>query len=80
MTGPAGKAESQHERTIRGDNPLTAWRSPFEVARAKEPILGPLHDIYLRNLRHALGLAEPPPEGDLSQGKAPGGAGANSSA
>ena len=72
MTGPAGKAESQHERAISGDNPLTAWRSPFEVARAKEPILGPLHDIYLRNLRHALGLAEPPPEGDLSHGEGAG--------
>ncbi len=79
-TGPAGKAESQHKRSSRGENPLTAWRRPFEVARAKELILGPLHDIYLRNLRHALGMDEPPPEGDLSEGKLPRRAGANSSA
>jgi hypothetical protein len=79
-TGPAGKAGSQNKRSSRGENPLTAWRRPFEVAKAKEPILGPLHDIYLRNLRHAHSMDEPPPEGDLSESKLPRGAGANSSA
>ena len=79
-TGPPGKADSQSKRASRGKNPLTAWRGPFEVARAKEPILGPLHDIYLRNLRHALGMDEPQPGGDLSEGELPMGAGTNSSA
>lgn len=79
-TGPPGKADSQPKRSSRGENPLTAWRRPFEVARAKEPILGPLHEIYLRNLRHALGMDEPQRGGDLSEREPPRGAGANSSA
>src|SRR5271166_5747161 len=58
---PAPLGSSPSERSLCGKNPLTAWRRPFEVARAKEPILGPLHDIYLRNLRHALGMDEPQP-------------------
>jgi hypothetical protein len=50
---PPGRSPLQRKRPSVG-NPLNGWRRTFEVARANEPIFGPLHDIILNRLHHAL--------------------------
>jgi hypothetical protein len=58
-SAPAGQPQLQRRNRSKKGDPLTAWRRPFENARANEPVLGALQGIYLRHLRAALGLDEP---------------------
>jgi hypothetical protein len=75
-SAPAGRPDLQPEGS-KAKDPLSAWRRPFEVARANEPILGQSREFYLSHLRLALARDE------LSKGQdrpgPPGEGGPNSS-
>jgi hypothetical protein len=50
----------------KDDDPLNAWRRPFEEVRAQEPLLGGLHDSYVESVRSAIAEDEPSAEASLS--------------